>query len=79
MTDVAAFRSPNEKRVTAHAEAHGWIVRSRDDLSGTVDFRKRGSGYLRVTFGMNGHVLEATNATRPFRGTQAVLDYLEET
>ena len=79
MIGVAAFRSPNEKRVTAHAEAHGWTVRSRDDLSGTVDFRKRGSGYLRVTFGMNGHILEATTAARPLRGTQAVLDYLEET
>jgi hypothetical protein len=75
---MATFRSLNEKRVTAHAEAHGWTVQSRDDLSGTVDFRKRGSGYLRVTFGMNGHVLEATSATRPLRGTQAVLDYLEK-
>lgn len=76
---MAVFRSPNEKRITAHAEAHGWTVRSRDDLSGTVDFRKHGSGYLRVTFGMNGHVLEATTATRPLRGTQAVRDYLETT
>ncbi|MFE4867759.1 hypothetical protein [Streptomyces sp. NPDC056682] len=76
---MAVFRSPNEKRVTAHAEAHGWTVRSRDDLSGTVVYQKRGSGYLRVAFGMNGHVLRAATAKRPLRGTQAVLDYLEKT
>lgn len=74
---MAAYRSPNEQRVTAHAEAHGWTVHSRDGLSGTVDYRKRGKGYLRVTFGMNGHVLDATTATRPLTGTRAVLNYLE--
>lgn len=75
---MAAYRSPNERRITAHAEAHGWAVRSRDDLSGTVDYRKRGKGYLRVTFGMNGHVLAATTPERPLRGTQAVRDHLEK-
>lgn len=76
---MAAYQSPNELRITAHAEAHGWTVRSRDDLSGTVNYRKRGKGYLRVTFGMNGHVYHVATAERALRGTQAVLDYLEKT
>jgi hypothetical protein len=75
---VAVYQSPNELRITAHAEAHGWTVRSRD-LYGTVNYRKRGKGYLRVTFGMNGHVYHATTAERALRGTQAVLRYLETT
>lgn len=69
--------TPNERRVTEHAEAHGWRVHSRDDLYNTVEFRKRGKGYLRVIFGLNGHVLDAASAERPFKGTAAVMSHLE--
>lgn len=75
---VARMAAPsrNEQRITAHAKEYGWYVQERDDLQTVVEYRKRGSGYLRVGFGLNGHVRWAATAVRPLSGTTAVLDYL---
>ena len=72
-----AAPTPNEQHVTMHAEEHGWHVHDRDDLQTAVEFRKRGGRYLRVAFGLNGHILSAVGPDRPLRrSTSAVLDYL---
>jgi hypothetical protein len=71
-----ASPTPNEQRVTAHAEQHGWHVHNRNDLQTTVEYRKRGSGYVLVAFGLNGHVRWAATPSRPLRGTAAVTDWL---
>lgn len=71
-----ATPSRNEQRITAHAKENGWHVHDRDDLQTTVEYRKRGSGYLRVGFGLNGHVRWASTDVRPLSGTDAVLNYL---
>ncbi|QDN64490.1 hypothetical protein [Streptomyces sp. S1D4-14] len=71
-----AAPSRNEQRITAHAEDHGWHVHNRDGLSTTVEYRKRGGGYLRVGFGLNGHIRWAATASRPLTGTAAILNWL---
>lgn len=68
--------TPNERRITAHAEDYGWHVHDRDDLDTTVEYRKRGSGYLRVGFGLNGHIRRASTAPRPLTNTAAVMEWL---
>lgn len=69
--------TPNERRITAHAEANGWRVHSRYDLMNTVEYRKRGRPAFTVAFGLNGHVRWASGAPRPIRTTTAVLAHLE--
>lgn len=71
-----ATATPNEQRITAHALEHGWHVHDRDDLQTTVEFRKRGSGYLRIGFGLNGHIRWASTASHYLRTTAAVMDWL---
>lgn len=72
-----AAPTPNEKRITAHAEAHGWRVHSRDDLMTTVEFRKPGRRAFTVAFGLNGHVLWISGAPRPTSTTAYVRSHLE--
>ena len=72
-----AAPTPNERRVTAHAEANGWTVHSRDDVQTAVEFRKSSKRPFTVAFGHNGHVLWTTGVPRPIRTTTAVLAHLE--
>ncbi|WP_035796432.1 hypothetical protein [Kitasatospora mediocidica] len=69
--------TPNERRITTHAQANGWTIHSRDDLMNTVEYRKRGRKAFTVAFGLNGHARWTSGAPRPIRTTSAVLAHLE--
>jgi hypothetical protein len=69
--------TPNERRITAHAEANGWHVYARDDLMTTVEFRKPGRRAFTVAFGLNGHVRWVSGSPRPTSTTAYVRSHLE--
>jgi hypothetical protein len=71
-------RSENEVRVLTAAVFAGWRIEKREK-SGVVLLKKRGRGYLRLTFSVFGRILHAATQRHYLDATTTrITAYLEE-
>ncbi|MGW1617346.1 hypothetical protein ACWCQZ_50280 [Streptomyces sp. NPDC002285] len=71
-------RSENEVRILTAAVFAGWHIAKREEY-GVVLLKKRGRGYLRLTFSVFGRILHASTQRRYLdRTADRITAYLEE-